>query len=197
MKPFLIIKPNEEKTLFEVEGEYEKNSDIFTINYVLENSVDIEKYKTIIDLNNKEESLCQFIEGIKKFNQDISFSAGTFKYMHFDYVNIFVNPTLKKLTEDEKAEIEERQESIMNFLQKTFVRNEDVPKNEKNIEKNDILKIGLRLDEMINSKSNKKFFLVATKDYVKEDKNSEYITLEELEMINTVHLEALSLLCTE
>ena len=35
------------------------------------------------------------------------------------------------------------------------------------------------------------------KDYVKEDKNSEYITLEELEMINTVHLEALSLLCTE
>lgn len=195
MKPFLIIKPTEDKTFFEVEGEYEKNSDIFTLNYVLEQGIDIEKYKTIIDLNNKDESLCQFIEGIKKFNQDISFSATTFKYMHFDYINIFINPNLKKLTEEEKSEIDERREAIMTFLQKTFTRNEDIPKNEKNIEKNDILKIGLRLDEMINSKSNKELILVATKDYIKENKN--YITLEELEMVKSVHLEALSLLCTE
>jgi hypothetical protein len=119
--------------------------------------------------------------------------------VQFDYNKIFVDYKFKNITDYEKAEFVEKEEKILVFLKELFTRQlkgaSEVNKKQcKTLSKNDIIKHGININKMIDKKYEKQIILVPTIEYIEEDDKKMFITLEELEIVKNIHLEALALL---
>lgn len=198
-KEFLIIKPDNLETL--LEKSYFKDYSVFTTMEQLDDGTEnggevIEDYKTVIDLCSKKTGLHDLLEDIKQWSEEITYAESEYNYVQFDYNKNFVDYKFKNITEIEKSEFEEKEEKILVFLKELFTRQlkGENKKQCKNYSKNDIIKYGVNLNKMIDRKYEKQFILVPSTDYIEDDDKKIFVTLEELEIVQQVHLEALALL---
>ena len=201
-KEFLIIKPDNLETL--LEQSYFKDYSVFTTMDGLDDGTGnggeiIEDYKTVIDLNSKKTGLYDLLDDTKHWSDEIAYAETEYNYVQFDYNKIFVDYKFKNITDYEKAEFVEKEEKILVFLKELFTRqlkgaSEENKKQCKKLSKNDIMKHGISLNKLIDKKYEKQIILVPTIEYIEEDDKKMFITLEELEIVKNIHLEALALL---
>lgn len=194
-KDFLIIKPEKQECV--LENSYFKDYSTFVLkDDVFDGKITLEQFDFVIDLCSKQTGLYNLIDNIEKWSEDISFSVGEYNYLQFDYNKLFVDPEFKCLTEEEKEANNEKINKVLSFLKETFSKKntEFIEKKYHLSSKNDIIKKGIILNSMIDKKYEKEVILIPDKKYAYEDTKKLFITLEELEIVKTIHLEALALL---
>lgn len=157
----------------------------------LRDAYDKDVHKYIIDItSDKESSLYKRYEkkGLNDFKKMISFYKGEENYIFIDYKRLFEK--VEFLPESKKVEAYETQDAIKDFLKKTIIKASSENGKSSTKASSKALEVGIQLNNIIPH--NKPFILVERFQNIPEDQNhSDYITMDEIKILSSVHLEVL------
>ena len=157
----------------------------------LREAYDKDVHKYIIDItSDKESSLYKRYEkkGLSDFKKMISFYKGDENYIFIDYKRLFEK--VEFLPESKKIEAYETQEAIKDFLKKIITKASTDNGKSSTQTSSKALEVGIQLNNIIPHK--KPFILVERFQNIPEDQNhSDYITMDEIKILSSVHLEVL------
>ena len=172
-------------------SEFFKEHCVYCTLKTLKESYDKHVHKYIIDItSNKESSLYKRYErkGLSDFKKMISFYKGDENYIFIDYKRLFEK--VEFLPESKKIEAYETQDAIKDFLKKTITKASADNGKSSTQTSSKALEAGIQLNNIIPHK--KPFILVERFQNIPEDQNnSDYITMDEIKILSSVHLEVL------
>ena len=158
-------------------------------------SKDIHKY--IVDItSNKNSSLFKKYEKLGlSSHKSLLFYKGEQNYIFIDYIKLFEKVDF--LPEGLKVKAYETQDFIKDFLTKTIEKTNKVnQRSAKAVDSKALTETGVQLNNIIPHK--KPLILVDKFSNIPENQNhSDYISMDELKILSSVHLEVLRKLSTE
>lgn len=158
-------------------------------------SKDIHKY--IVDItSNKDSSLFKKYEKLGlSSHKNLLFYKGEQNYIFIDYIKLFEK--VEFLPEGLKVKAYETQDYIKDFLTKTIEKtNKTNQRSAKSVDSKALTETGVQLNNIIPH--NKPLILVDKYSNIPENQNhSDYISMDELKILSSVHIEVLKKLSTE